>query len=509
MSFAVAPGERFGFVGLSGSGKSLTVLALLGLLPAGARVTGGTAHYVTAAGDTIDLFTLDDKGFRRLRGREISLVFQEPLSALNPVQRVGAQLAEGVRSLRPEVTDVPAFLREWLTRVELATDQDRLLSAYPHELSGGQRQRILIALALLAEPRLLLADEPTTALDADTATGILQLLDRLRTELNMATVFITHDLAVLRRAADRVAVLSAGRILRRGAATEMADLGAAAFSATHELPASNMLPPLRSGAPVLRVDNLSFGYASSTFWARSRAKRKLVPIQSRMPKGVLRQVSLRLRTGEWAAIVGPSGCGKTTLARCLSGLLVPTAGTVRLLPEDTPPPRATVQLIFQDPYGSLNPAHTVRRALTEVLRANADKPVTTSDHPTTDGLPPTVDSLLQSVHLPPKDFADRYPDELSGGQRQRVAIARALAARPRVLIADEAVSALDAPLRRDVLDLLDELRRTRPLALLFITHDLALVRDRADFVYRMVDGAIVASGRPGEVLWPPATPRVW
>ena len=477
LSFSVAEGERLGLLGLSGSGKSMTVLALLGLLPAGAEVRSGTAEFVTAAGATVDLLSLPEFVLRRLRGREISLVFQEPLTAFNPVQRVGDQLREGVRSLLPYEENVDGVLSEWLARVELAEEQERILRSYPHELSGGQRQRLLIALALLAQPRLLLADEPTTALDVITEDGILRLLERLRADLGMASIFITHDLGVLARAADETLVLAAGREIRRGTSREMLKLGDAVFTGKETVRAARTAPAF--GGEVLRCEALTAAYVGRTdrWWTSIFAGARV------QGKVAIEEVSLRLRAGQWSAVIGPSGCGKTTLARCLTGLLPPAAGRIAL------PAGGNVQLIFQDPFGSLNPAHTVRTAIREILRANAP------EQPT-DQAPPTVETLLTAVHLPPADFADRYPDELSGGQRQRVAIARALAARPTVLIADEAVSALDAPLRREILDLLDELRRKHSLALLFITHDLALVADRADWVYLMDGGRIVEERTP-------------
>lgn len=480
LSFTLAAGARLGLLGLSGSGKSITALALLGMLPSGATATG-SARYTRADGQTVDLLALNRHGWRGLRGRDISLVFQEPLTALNPVQRIGVQLREGIRRLRPELVTKSAretLLREWLVRVELGEITERVLRSYPHELSGGQRQRVLIALALLGQPRLLIADEPTTALDTQTAAGILALLARLRTELQLATVFITHDLKVMAKSADRALVLAAGHTLRTVDRQGLAELDEDVFlpadgapsirrrraGATVEGEAKRNAPP-----PALTVRDLHYAYPDRKRWPWSK------PAATAAVKGV----SFTVAPGQWLAIVGPSGCGKTTVARCIAGLLSPTAGRITLAEG------GKVQLVFQDPFSSLNPRHTLRRALAEVIRVNR---ITATDTRSPDTL---ITDLLHRVGLPPETFADRLPEALSGGQRQRLAIARALAAKPTVLVADEAVSALDAPLRREVLELLDGLRRSQGLGLVFITHDMDLVAKYADLVVRMREGEVV------------------
>lgn len=483
VSLSLSAGDRLGLLGLSGSGKSLTALALLGLLPPTAQVTAGKAIYTRADGTTVDLLQLDEAGWRKLRGREISLVFQEPLTALNPVQRVGKQLIEAVRMLCTELKTAAAreaHLSDWLRRVELPNEQDRLLRSYPHELSGGQRQRLLLALALLGGPRLLIADEPTTALDTITESGILNLLEKLRRELGMTLIFITHDLHVMRRITDRTAVLAAGKVVHRGRTEEVLSLPQSKLFATGTSTSDQRLVksiasrfplPGRGAGGEVTIQNLSISYHSRKTWPWSKPQYQ----------NAVRDVSFTVAAGEWVAIAGPSGCGKTTVARCLAGLLSPAAGTISGLEE------GRTQLIFQDPFSSLNPTHTARTILREVLRL----------HPETDL---TVKGLLASVGLPADEFSERRPSALSGGQRQRVAIARALAANPRLLIADEAVSALDVPLRAEILDLLDVIRRKEGVGLLFITHDLRLVRERADRVLIMDDGRIVEEGTAGDVM---------
>ena len=491
LSFTLGAGERLGLLGLSGSGKSMTALALLGLLPAAAVIESGEAWYQPESGPAVNLLTLRERRWRPLRGRELSLVFQEPLTALNPTQTVGGQLREAALRLCPALKTAAQrdeHIRDWLRRVELPEDQDRILRSYPHQLSGGQRQRLLIALALFGAPRLLIADEPTTALDTITEAGILRLLRKLRAELGMATIFITHDLSVMARSADRLLVMAAGRMIRQGPTAELLALGDQVFTPPGAAPdtAPEPVPNADKGEPgqkqtALTVTDLSVSYAVPGAF----------PWSNNGNRAAVSGLSFSLLAGEWLAIVGPSGCGKTTVARTLSGLLPRSGGSVDLAPG------GNVQLVFQDPFGSLNPVHTVRRAITEVLRVSlpGKQRITYEQE---------AGRLLDRVGLPAAAYAGRRPAALSGGQRQRVAIARALAANPTVLIADEAVSALDVPLRKDVLDLLDELRREQGIALLFISHDLRLVAERADRILIMDGGRCVEQGPAAAVF---ARPR--
>lgn len=491
LSFSITTGERMGLLGLSGSGKSLTALALLGLLPTGASITSGTAIYHPKEGEAVDLFSLTDKKWEGLRGKEIGLVFQEPLTALNPTHRIGSQLMEAIEQLCPQMTnaqDKMEQLSTWLSRVELpAADHNRILAAYPHELSGGQRQRLLIALALLAEPRLLIADEPTTALDTITETAILQLIDRLREEMGMGLLFITHDLAVMERITDQALVLRSGKVVHRGSTEEILALPEAGLlsevtdnSVAEKVAAKTVEKKnAKKASLALEVRELSINYQARKPWPWSKAK--VFP--------AVNQISFSVAKGEWVALVGPSGCGKTSTARHLAGLIPAAAGTFAVA-------SGRPQLVFQDPSSSLNPSHSLRTILMEVLQVQAGA---TSKQE----LQQKSDQLLETVGLPPASFAKRLPHQLSGGQRQRVAIARSLAADPQLLIADEAVSALDAPLRKEILRLLDRLRRDRQLGLLFISHDLHLVAEWADRVLIMDNGRIVEEGPAKNILQQP------
>lgn len=482
VSFDLEAGGSLGLIGISGSGKSLTALALLGLLPRGARVLRGEVWWY-GSDPAVDLLQLSESEWRSFRGGQLSLIFQEPLTALNPVQRIADQLREALPEEQRK--DWQAPLRGALAEVELGEESNRILRAYPHQLSGGQRQRILIALALLQSPRLLVADEPTTALDSITEREIISLLARIRKRHRMALLFITHDLRLLGQTTEQLLVLRDGKTVTRGATGRLLekpdnDYLAKLLSATFLEDGLNGQSG-RSKAPLLSADQLTITYAGAKVWPWSTPSGK-VAVQS---------VSFDLFAGEWVAIVGPSGCGKTTLARTLAGLHTASAGTIS---GDLRP--AEIQLIFQDPYGSLNPSHSVAYILKEVLRVH---------HPRLRGADrrANINELLTAVELTPEVYADRRPDALSGGQRQRVAIARALAANPRILICDEAVSALDAPLRRDILDLLARLRDDHQLTILFITHDLHLAETRADRIIIMDEGEIVERGPTKTVVAAP------
>ncbi|SEP06913.1 ABC transporter ATP-binding protein [Amycolatopsis saalfeldensis] len=489
VSLSVAPGERVAVVGQSGSGKSTTAHAVMGLLPGSGRVTGGTIRW---RGE--DITQSGEKRLRRLRGREVGLVPQDPMSNLNPVSRVGRQVAETLLAHR-----VCGRREAWGRAVELLgqaglTEPARRARQYPHEFSGGMRQRVLIAIGLACRPDLLIADEPTSALDVTVQRQILDHLDGLTRELGTALLLVTHDLGLAAERADRVVVMSEGEIVETGAAKQV--LTAPREDYTRRLVAaapSLKAPPRRpvsSSDVVLEVEHVSKEYR-----LRGRG-------------GVLRavdDVSFTVERGRTTAIVGESGSGKTTTARMVLGLVPATDGRIRLDGTGLAglrgarlrAARQAMQPVFQDPYASLDPMWTVERIVTEPLRTfgvgdRASRRV-------------KVAELLDQVALPAA-LAQRYPNELSGGQRQRVAIARALAAGPRLVVCDEAVSALDVLVQDQILGLLSSLQEELGLSYLFISHDLAVVRSLAHHVLVMKDGRVVEQGPVDEVLSAPADP---
>ena len=458
LSFELSPGESLGIAGPSGAGKTLLATSILGLAPPTVRVRGGHAAYQLKSGLAVNVFELDRRERVALRGREIGLVFQEPQRALNPVLRCGHQLREATRVLRPDLIDVEDHLHRTLRQVELGAEPDRVLRALPGELSGGQLQRLVIAMALIGQPRLLIADEPTTALDGITQAAIVALLDRLRRELKMGLLFITHDRRLLERVTDRVIQFPER---------------AGHFSALPDKP-----PNTARGQGDKVVQPVLFATGLTVTHGAEQA--------------IVRNLTLRLHHGESVAITGPSGCGKTTLAKWLVGLMEGSSGALTVADRTYRMPAAgrTVrqatgaQLIFQDVAGSLNPRMTVRQLLLSVPGSTGQQ----------------ADELLRQLSLPPEQYADRLPDQLSGGERQRVAIARALATRPRILICDEAFSGLDAPTRAAIQLQLRQLVIAQNLTLVTITHSLPDILEYADQVLVMEQGQVVEAGEPAEVF---------
>jgi len=498
LSFSVAERASVGLVGASGSGKSLSALALLGLLPPGVRRAGGRILW---RGQT-DLAALSEPQLRPFRGRRIGFVFQDPQSALNPVLRVGSQLEEVLLVHRPELNRAAraAEAAQAFAAVGLP-EPERIGRRYPHELSGGQRQRVLIAIALAGRPELLIADEPTTALDATVQLQVVELLDRLRRELGLAILWISHDLALLRERADRIVVMHQGRVVEEGAPAQL--FARPQHPHTAELVAAALRPegarPQAGGADadaaLLEVRDLTVRYPAARNWLGAPSSWRTA----------VDRVSLRIRAGEALALVGESGSGKSSVARALLRLPGPEVeGSVRLdlpaagavdwlaLPEaQVRPLRRHLGLVFQDPTSSLDPRMRVGRSIGEPLEIHglARGPV----------LRERVLSLLQQVGLEPEHF-QRYPHQLSGGQNQRVAIARALAAEPSLVVCDEAVSALDLAVQRRILELVRALQERRGFALLFITHDLGVVRELAHRTAVMLEGRIVEEGPTAELL---------
>jgi peptide/nickel transport system ATP-binding protein len=487
VSFDIAPGRVFGLVGESGSGKSLTAFALMRLLPQGAATQG------RATLDGTDLLAATERQMCAVRGRDVGMIFQEPMTALNPVQTIGDQVAETLLVHGAATrADAAARARALLDRVGLTADRFPL-SRYPHELSGGQRQRVCIAMAIALRPKLLIADEPTTALDVTTQAQILELLKGLVAEEGMALMLITHDLAVVSGMADHVAVMQHGRIVEQGPTealfrTRAHDYTRRLFAASAHRP--DRRPPER-GEQLLRVEGAVRSYAlprTSLFAPPRRLD-------------AVREVSFTLHTGESLGLVGESGCGKSTLTRAILGLEPLQGGRITLHGRPVGPGmdnamRAGVQVVFQDPYGSFNPRWRVARLVAEPFHLMPERPADARDR---------VAEALSDVGLAAADM-DKYIHEFSGGQRQRIAIARALITRPDLIVLDEAVSALDVRVRAQILDLLAELQARHGLSYLFISHDLHVVRAITDRVLVMQAGRIVEEGATEQVFSDPRHP---
>jgi oligopeptide/dipeptide ABC transporter ATP-binding protein len=487
----LAAGETLALVGASGSGKSTLALALLGLVEPPGRVERGGVRFQGR-----ELFALARAELDRVRGAEIGFVFQEPQTALDPVLPIGEQVAEGLLAHR-------GLSRAEARRAAVAAlaevglpDPEHAAQSFPHQLSGGMRQRALIATAVAPAPQVLVADEPTTALDPTVAQGILELFARLRRERGLALVLVSHDLGLVARVADRVLVLERGSIVEGGAPAQLFERAAhpatrALVAAARAAPAAEGLTLARGGrAPLLEVRELEVVHRGRPrFFGRARG----VP--------AVRGVSFEIARGEVLAVVGESGSGKSSLARAVAGLVPASAGSVRLAE-----PRGAragsgsaprIGIVFQDPRASLNPRHRVERIVGEApvahgLARGADAG-------------PRVARLLERVGLA-RDVARRWPHELSGGERQRVAIARALSIEPELLVLDEATSSLDAALRVEVLELLGTLVRELGLALLLVTHDFAAVRALADRVAVMYLGRVVELAPARALFSAPAHP---
>ena len=493
VSLSVGQGEILGLVGESGSGKSMTAMAILGLTPPRTTVTG----QILLNGQPIA--GASDQVLQTLRGAQVGIIFQEPMTALNPVMTIGDQVAEPLRhhrglSRRAALDQARATLE----RVGLPADQFPL-TRYPHELSGGQRQRVAIAIAIALTPRLLIADEATTALDVTTQAQVLDLLKRLVREDGMGMILITHDLAVVAETADRVAVMKDGELVETGG-THRVFTGMEHDYSRRLLANATHVPARRAtvqhdAGPILQVEGLVREYpAQRQLFGRAR------------PFRAVDQVSLSIQPGESLGLVGESGCGKSTLLRAILALEPPQAGRVLVRGRDITAARGAalkairrdIQVVFQDPYGSFDPRWKVADLVAENFHLLDPRPTQAEARR-------KVEAMLEQVGLS-ISAADRYPHEFSGGQRQRIAIARALITDPAVICLDEAVSALDVSIRAQILDLLADLSERLGLAYLFVTHDLGVVRAVTDRLLVMQAGRIVEAGDTAEVFAAPKHP---
>jgi peptide/nickel transport system ATP-binding protein len=504
VSLAVAAGERVGLVGESGCGKTTTILAAMGLLPSSATV-GGQVRI-----DGRDVIAHGEAGIREHRWTDVAMVFQGAMSAFNPVKTVGWQIREAL-----EVHDVARGraaaqrTRELLDLVDLPAGTD---GKYPHQLSGGMKQRAVIAMALACDPKVLLADEPTTALDVVVQDQVLRLLVRLSIDLGLALVLVTHDLGVVAQACTRAAVMRDGEIVEDGSVDDLYrrpkhPYTRALFEATPNLDdvretVENPTPT----APLLEVSDLRVTYANLARRRRlfSRRTATAVPAQTTAPTDAVANVDLQVAEGELVALVGQSGCGKTTTLQAILGMQPVQAGSIRIDGTEVTglgarawrPLRRNVQMIYQDPYEALDGRLRVEDTVAEPLvvhRIGSDRGARRA----------LVAEALRDVGLDPDVLASRYPHELSGGQRQRVAIAASLVLRPRLLLADEPVSMLDVSVRTGVLELLDRLRREHRMGILMITHDLSTAASYADRIIVMREGRIVETGEPWQIVHEP------
>lgn len=522
LSFTLIAGKTLAIVGESGSGKSVSSLALMGLLPKQTRITADELLF-----DGVDLYTATEEEHRLLRGKAISMIFQEPMTSLNPAMRCGNQVAE-LLTLRLGKSKAVAkqIVLEWFEKVKLP-DPEGTYNKYPHQLSGGQRQRVMIAMAMCTKPKLLIADEPTTALDVTVQKNILKLLRELQREIGMAMIFITHDLGVVKEIADDVLVMYRGDMQEQGPMQQILEHPQSAYTQgllacrppIHEKP--HRLPTVEDYLnPKLKTSSKASNSAAIKEGEKIKNQtsepilsiselHKFFPIagkhwfSNKLSIEVLKGISLDIFRGESLGLVGESGCGKSTLGRSIIRLLQAEKGTIsykgkditRLKGKALRHLRKEIQIIFQDPYSSLNPKQTIGNAITEPM-------VVHNLHENDAGRKNKAQEILIKVGLKAEHF-NRYPHEFSGGQRQRIGIARALAVEPEVIICDESVSALDVSVQAQVLNLLNDLKEEFGLTYLFISHDLSVVKYFCNRIAVLNRGEIVELDHGDTVFFTP------
>ena len=485
-NFTIQKGEILGVVGESGSGKSMTALAIMGLLKEHGRITEGRLIF-----DGKELTALSPKEYRALRGCEMSMVFQEPMTSLNPVFTVGKQMEEMLK-LHPEVLDHKAYRQTVLNALREAglKEPEQLYGKYPHELSGGMRQRVMIAMAVILRPKLLIADEPTTALDVTIQAKILKLLKEINQKYGISILFISHDLNIIRKMCDRVIVMCKGEMVEQGSVTQIFEAPQQEYTkkllhaALGELQADTGTEPGKE----VKKNHIIELEAVNVFYKEKGIRLQM--LKKRLPgmagyKHAVKDVTLHVREGEILGIVGESGSGKSSLAKAIVGLQAQVEGEIRLGTE-------TPQMVFQDPYGSLNPSKRIGWLLKEPLRLAC--PGMTEEE-----REKRVDEILAKVDLPLR-YKKRFPSELSGGQRQRVAIALALVLNRKLIVLDEPVSALDVTVQEQILELLLRLRREEGLSYIFISHDMQVIRRVCDYVCVMYQGEIVENAKTEQIF---------
>ncbi|HNT80481.1 MAG TPA: ABC transporter ATP-binding protein [Bacteroidia bacterium] len=519
ISFTVEQGRTLGIVGESGSGKSLICYSMLGLLTSKKfEVVSGSALFKDRTDNQIDLLEKKANNAQRMRGQEISMIFQEPMTSLNPVLPCGLQIEEAIREGKISKSEKKNRVLDLLKQVRLP-DPERVYKSYPHEISGGQKQRVVIAMALAGNPSLLIADEPTTALDVTVQASVLRLINDLKQQRNMAVIFITHDLGVVKEVADDVLVLRKGKVMEYGNVNQI--LNHPNNQYTKDLIAcrkilqsgsKDRLPTLNQAEtvlkekvkkmahaeiltepPILKVEKLSKYYFEKVFFSKN---------ETPSVKAV-DEISFELYKGQTLGIVGESGCGKTTLGRTILNLVEPSTGKVwyegvditSYSKKEWHTLRKDIQIIFQDPYASLNPRLSIKQILLEPIQVHQ---IGNND---VDRIKKVTD-MLEKVGLS-SDVLNRYPHEFSGGQRQRICIARSLVLEPKLVVCDESVSALDVSVQAQVLNLLNDLKKEFKLTYIFISHDLSVVNYMSDTILVMYKGNRIEMGPANEVYLHP------